>query len=196
MLTRRFRSLGFIVLAISLALSRPAMYAATPDGGPSATDIMSRAEAEAHAEHKAILLDFGASWCGNCKLYDRFLADPQMHVLLSRAFVFASMTTGERAKDAKHANTPGGLAYEATIGGKDAGWPYLIMLDADGKPVVDSFRPDPTSKAGKSNTGYPDAPEEVDWFVEMLRRAAPSLSQQDLASVHAWLTAHSTTQRH
>jgi len=48
--------------------------------------------------------------------------------------------------------------------------------------------------------GNPNAPmatpEEIDWFVEMLRRGAPSLNQQDLASVHAWLTAHSPMQRH
>ncbi len=32
--------------------------------------------------------------------------------------------------------------------------------------------------------------------MEMLRRGAPSLSQQELASVQAWLNAHSTTQKH
>jgi thiol-disulfide isomerase/thioredoxin len=187
---------GSLVLGGALAALPPAAHAATPDGGPSAADILQRAETEAHAEHRNILLSFGASWCGNCRLFDRFLADPQMHVLMSRAFVFATMDTGERPDDSKHANTPGGVAYEASIGGKEAGWPFLVMLDADGKPIVDSFRPDPKSRVGKSNTGYPDAPEEVDWFVEMLRRAAPSLGSQDLDSVHAWLTAHSTTQRH
>jgi thiol-disulfide isomerase/thioredoxin len=196
---RKLLSLHFasaLVLACIVTASSQAVRAAVPDGGPSASDIMQRAEAQAQGEHKNILLDFGASWCGNCKLYDRFLADPQMHVLMRRAFVFASMDTGEHASDTKHADTPGGVEYEASIGGKDAGWPFLIMLDANGKPIVDSSRPDPKAKGGKSNTGYPDAPEEIDWFVEMLRRGAPSLSPQDLASVHAWLSAHSTTQHH
>jgi len=184
------------VLALTLAFIPSALRAATPDGGPPASEIIGKAEAQARAEHKAILIDFGTSWCGNCKLYDRFLADPQMHAILSRAFVFVTLTTGEHANDAKHTNTPGGVDFEDSIGGKSAGWPYLAILDANGKPIVDSFRPDPKAKGGKSNTGYPDSPEEVGWFVEMLRRSAPSLSSQDLASVHAWLTTHSTTQRH
>ncbi len=169
--------------------------AAALDGGPSAAEILQHAEMQARAEHKNILLDFGASWCVNCKLYDRFLADPRMHPLLSRAFVFATMDTGERPNDTKHADTPGGVAYEDSIGGKDEGWPFFVILDAEGKPIVNSDRPDPKSATGKSNVGYPAAPEEVDWFVEMLRRAAPSLSRQDLASVHAWLTQHSPMQR-
>jgi thiol-disulfide isomerase/thioredoxin len=179
------------------ALAWPLLAASgAPDGGPSAAEILERAEAQARAEHKNILLDFDASWCGNCKLYDRFRDDPEMRPLLSRVFVFATMDTGERPNDAKHANTPGGVAYEASVGGGEAGWPFMVMLDPNGKPMVDSNRPDRKSKTGKNNTGYPDAGEEVDWFVEMLRRGAPSLSQQDLASVQAWLNAHSTTQRH
>jgi len=183
-------------LACLFTVCPPLLNAAAPDGGPSASAILRAAEEQAQAQHKAILVAFGASWCGNCRLYDRFLADPQMHALLSRAFVFASMDTGERANDPKHADTPGGPAFEDSVGGKDAGWPFLVMLDANGRRIVDSNRPDPADKAGQSNIGYPVAPQEVDWFVEMLRRAAPSLSQQDLASVHSWLTAHAQMLHH
>ena len=187
-------SSGALILALASMALPLAARAAAPDAGPSAAEILHRAEGQAQAEHKNILLDFDASWCGNCKLYDRFRDDPQMQPLLSRAFVFATMDTGERPRDKKHADTPGGVAFEGSIGGKDAGWPFIVMLDASGQPIVDSNRPDRTAKSGKSNIGYPAAPEEVDWFTEMLRRGAPSLSRQDLAGVHAWLTAHSPMQ--
>ncbi|HEX3660914.1 MAG TPA: thioredoxin family protein [Acidobacteriaceae bacterium] len=191
------RSCRYAVLACCLA-SAPlaATAAAVPDGGESASVILHRAEDQARAEHKNILLEFGASWCVNCRLYDRFLADPRMHALMSRAFVFVTMDTGESPKDKKHANTPGGVDFEDSVGGKDAGWPFLVILNASGRPVVDSDRPDAKAKTGKSNIGYPFAPEEIDWFVEMLRRGAPSLNAEDRGQVHAWLAAFASGQRH
>lgn len=166
-----------------------AAQAAVPDGGPSASAILQRAEAQARNEHKKILLEFGASWCVNCRLFDRFVADPQIHPVLSRAFVFIEMDTGEFS-NSKYADTPGGVAYEDSIGGKDAGFPFLAILDADGHVIVDSYRPAPGSRSGRDNIGYPVLPEEVNWFVEMLRRAAPQLTEQELATVRDWLTSH------
>ena len=185
-----------LAAAIILAVSPLALPASTPDTPPSATDILSKAKAQASTEHKNILLEFSASWCGNCRLYEHFLADPQMHTILSRAFVFATMDTGEHQSDTKHANTPGGVDFLNSIGGKGKGVPWLAMLDINGKLIVSSDRPDPKNKSSNSNIGYPDAPEEIDWFIGMLRNAAPQLNQQDLANVSTWLTAHSTTQRH
>ncbi|MFT4112626.1 thioredoxin family protein [Silvibacterium sp.] len=190
------RRKGMIAAAMVLAAAPLPLSASSADAGTSTSAILSQAESQAHAEHKNILVDFSASWCGNCRLYDRFLADPQMRPILSRAFVFVTLDTGEREGDPKHANTPGGVDFESSIGGKNEGFPWLVMLDADGKPIVSSDRPDPRAKSGKDNIGYPVAPEEVDWFVEMLRRAAPQLNPQDLASVHEWLTARAAPLLH
>lgn len=191
MFTQRFspaRLFGYVALVL-IAASPLTLRAAAPNAGPSATEILQHAESQARAQHKNIMLDFGASWCINCKLYDRMLNDPSIGGILNRHFIFITMNTGERPNDSRHANTPGGIAFENSIGGKGAGWPFLVILSADGKPLVDSNRPDPRSDSGKSNIGYPVAPEEVDWFVTMLRRSTPSFSEHDLDTVHAWLTA-------
>lgn len=156
--------------------------------GPSAAVILHRAEVQARAEHKNILVEFGASWCVNCKLYDRMLADPAMHGILSKAFVFTTMDTGEMPTDKKHADTPGGVAFENSVGGKGAGWPFLVILNAEGKPIVDSMRPDAKARDGRTNIGYPVLPVEIDWFMRMMRRGAPGLNADELAEMHGWLT--------
>ncbi len=167
----------------------PVVSSAGPAGGPSAAVILHRAEAKARAGHKNILLEFGASWCINCKLYDRMLKDPAMHAILSQVFVFTTMDTGERPGDTRHANTPGGVAFEDHVGGKGAGWPFLVILNPEGKPIINSYRPDAKSKTGRANIGYPVLPREIDWFMMMLRRGAPAMSHKDRARVRAWLTA-------
>ena len=62
------------ILALGAMLAAPALAAAQE----TATDLFARARAEAKAEHKNVLMVFSASWCGPCKLYERFLEDPQM----------------------------------------------------------------------------------------------------------------------
>lgn len=190
---------GRFIRALALAIvplgSPFLLHAAKPDAGPSAAQILERAESQARAEHKNIVLEFGASWCINCKRYDVLMNDASMHAILGPHFVFTSMNTGEHPTDTRHANTPGAVEFENSIGGKDAGWPFLVILNSEGKPIVNSYRPDPKSKTG-DNIGYPVLPQEVDWFIVMLRRGAPSLSRQDLGSVHAWLTARAAKIHH
>ncbi len=182
---------GVIVLPAVVGMMVGAMpdraLAATP-GGPSAAVILHRAEAKALTEHKNILVEFGASWCVNCRLYDRMLQDGAMRGILNRAFVFATMDTGERPGDKLHANTPGGVRFEDSVGGENAGWPYLVVLNPEGKLIVNSMRPDAKAKGGWTNIGYPVLPVEVDWFMTMMRRGAPGLNAAELAEMRGWLT--------
>ena len=37
------------------------------------------------------------------------------------------------------------------------------------------------------NIGYPGQPEEIDWFIQMMRKAAPNMSQDDLKAIETAL---------
>jgi thiol-disulfide isomerase/thioredoxin len=156
---------------------------------PTANDILSQARATAGAQHKNVLLIFSASWCGPCHMFARFLDDPAIAPIMNKAFVITTLDVGEQPTDTKHHDTPGAVALRASLGGDTAGYPYLIMLTPTGHPIINSLRPDPSAPAG-GNIGYPAVPAEIDWFLQMLQKSAPTLTPQDTATIHTWLTAH------
>jgi thioredoxin-related protein len=178
---------------LSAALVTTSVLAQSPaaNTGTSAEDILSQLKSQASAEHKSILITFGASWCGNCHLFDKFLADPTIHPILDKAFVFADLASGEREGDKHHANTPGAEKLETLLGGKDVGVPFIVMLDASGNSITNSLRP--VGHGNSDNIGYPDASYEIDWFIQMLNKAAPTLTLQDSATIRNWLNAHSSS---
>lgn len=176
----------FVLTAIfTFATILPASLLAAPP--ESANALLAQAKARAAAEHKNLLLVFSASWCGPCHLYERFLEDPEMKPIVERAFVVQRFDVGERAGDERHADTPGAVALRASLGAVgDPGYPFIVIADQNGQPLVNSYRKGKTN----GNVGYPAAPEEIDWYIEMLKRAAPALTPGDLAATRKWLQQH------
>jgi len=146
-------------------------------GSPSAQQILTGARAQAAAQHKNILVLFQASWCVWCKRFDAFIETPEIQPIFARHFVIARLDVQERG-DRASLNTPGGKELAAQLGTKDNSLPFFAFLDEHGELIANSYRPVPGKPDG-ANIGHPTEPEEIDYFMVMLRKAAPALSSAD-----------------
>lgn len=91
----------------------------------------------------------------------------------------------ERA-DKAGLNNPRGKELQARLGAKDSSLPFFAFLDANGLLIVNSLRP-VAGRAEGANIGHPFEPEEVDWFMVMLKKAAAQLSPEEARVVEAYL---------
>jgi hypothetical protein len=104
---------------------------------------------------------------------------------VEKYFVPAWLTVQENA-DKTPLNTPGGEEVMARLGGKDAGLPFFAFLNAKGDSIVNSLRP-VAGKPKPENIGHPFQPEEVDWFIVMVKKAAPSMPPDETKVLEEWL---------
>ena len=173
-----------------LRLTAPLLFGLTlhaAEAPPPASEILDHAKTAAVAEHKAILLIFHASWCGYCKRFDQFLESPGIEPVVDKYFVIARLTVQER-EDKQDLNNPGGDEVLDRVGGKLAGLPFFAFLDSNGATVVNSIKPGKSNPAQR-NIGHPVQPDEIDWFMKMLKQAAPAISAAEAKPLEDWLRA-------
>ncbi len=81
----------------------------------------------------------------------------------------------------KDLENPGGTNVLTKVGGSGVGLPFFAFLDAKGDLIVNS------KKDGRDNIGHPFQPEEIDWFMIMLSKAAPEMDKTERQKIETWL---------
>jgi thiol-disulfide isomerase/thioredoxin len=156
---------------------------------PSVERVLADAKAQAVAEHKIIFLTFRASWCEPCHLLEAFVREPGMYAVLEKYFVFANVNVAE--EDGKHPEleSPGAEELLAKLGGVSGGaaaLPYIVMLNEKAQPMIDSNRR-VHGKQGSENIGYPAAPQEIYWFMVMLKKSVPAMTDEESRTIETRL---------
>ena len=93
--------------------------------------------------------------------------------------------TAKESKEKKALENPGAGAFLARMGGEGAGLPFYAFLDGRGRKIADSKS---KSLPGGANIGFPLTPDEVRAFAELLKTAAPRMSDKEREAVAAYLS--------
>lgn len=142
---------------------------------PSAEKILKEATTTAQKQKKKIFIIFEASWCGWCKKMQKALADESCKDFFQSNFVMVSMVVNEFG-ERKSLENQGAEAYLEKWGGKNQGIPYWVILDSKGNLLEDS------RMSNGENIGCPAQPEEVEAFVEKLKRTT-KITEKELVKV-------------
>jgi thiol-disulfide isomerase/thioredoxin len=177
-----------VTLTLFLCLLGPVLLAQKP---APADQVFENAKAQAAQQGKLIFLVFGASWCGPCHALDTFMAAGETRPVLEKYFVVAKLNVEENAGKHPERESPGGVDLAVRLGGATGksrviDLPFLVFLDAAGNPIVNSIRPVKGNPEGAA-IGYPSEPEEIDWFIAMLKKAVPSMTPEESHTIEKWL---------
>ncbi len=155
---------------------------------PTTKELLTKAQADGLKSGKNVLVIFHASWCGWCHKFDDFLEKTDEGKLVKNGLEIVHVTVLENDPKQKVNENEGGVDFMTELGGKDAGLPFMAIIDSKtGKMVVNSLMKE---KDQASNTGYPAKPEEIKHFMKMLDMGAKKLRGTDKAKIQAWLTAN------
>jgi thioredoxin-related protein len=141
------------------------VFPSTAQTTSSADQILKEACQQAQKENKKVFIVFHASWCGWCREMDSAMNDTVIKSFFDDNYVIRHLTVYER-ENKKELETPGALALLTHYGGNDQGVPFWMIFDNKGKLMADS------QVTPKKNVGCPARPEEVSYFVKVLKKTS------------------------
>ncbi len=131
----------------------------------SAAEVMSNGLSRAKAEGKKVFAYTSAPWCGWCHKLADYLKRPEIAAIMGSAFVPVRIDVDRM--------TGGKDAAAKYLGAEGKGFPFIAILDAGGTKLADG-------DGSKGNIGFPVEDYEVAHFIEIVRRTAPQLSEQQM----------------
>ena len=88
--------------------------------------------AQARAEHKRVLVDFGANWCIWCRrLHQAFESNPEVAAKLRASYVVVMVDVNRRHGPARNADLVSRFGNPTKNG-----IPVIVVLGRDGRPLV------------------------------------------------------------
>ena len=157
-------------------MNKDALSAFVKRHAPPALDarkLLDDAQAQAKRENKRVLIQETAVWCGPCERLATFL--DQNRQLWEKDYIWVRM-------DIRW--TGAAEIVKSLRGEAQGGYPWLAILDADGKVLVTSNKPD-----DGSNIGYPSDDDSVKHFTHMLKTTAQRMTANDLSGLKSALEA-------
>lgn len=131
---------------------------------PSADQVLQAAYAKAAKEHKKVFLIFHASWCGWCRKMDSSMSDVSCKKFFDNNFVITHLVVME-SKGKENLENPGALDLLKKYKADRSGIPFWVVFDAEGNMLADAKMP-----PQNSNTGCPAKEEEVEYFIDVLKK--------------------------
>jgi len=136
-------------------------------GGPESADVLiSRANKDAVKGDRRVLIHFGASWCGPCRVLAKFLHEGKVGQILGKYFVIVGMDVDE-TPEKQGLENPGAAAMRTRYLGEKAPLPSFIILDKEGKML--SF-----------GEGCPSGYSGIKPFLKVLATGNPKITTDDL----------------
>ncbi len=151
----------------------------------SAQTIIKTAVAKAKSSQKNVLVIFHASWCKWCKRLEAALNDPEIKTLIDKNYIVTILDVKERGDKIQTQENPGGENLMASYGGNNAGLPFIVFLNQNGKMMANS-----NVMPEKQNIGYPGSKEEIAAFVKLVKRTAPHMTNKQLDEIKKYFELH------
>jgi thiol-disulfide isomerase/thioredoxin len=151
----------------------------------SADEVLRQAQSQAARDGKNVFVKFEASWCSWCRRLNALIKSERFGPAFRDSYVFAPITVREREEKRGLENSGWERTFLRLRGAPEKDVPYVVVLSPQGEKLFDSYRPAEGKIPG--NGGYPRTTEEIDAFLDLIRRTGRAFTAEDRVALRDFL---------